>query len=127
MVVRRRIRCEGETVFFSCISQRIQDDAGLDARGPLLRIEIDDSIHVLGGIQDDRNIAALPRETRPPAAGENGRAKLSRDRHCLNHVVSVSRNNHANGHLAIVRSVGCIECAAASIKAHFAANSPAQI
>ena len=58
-------------------------------------------IHVLRCVQYDRNIAALTGQAGAPAACENGRAKLSRDHHCLNHVVSITWNNHANRHLAI--------------------------
>src|SRR6266566_1824347 len=67
-----RIGTKSEMVFLGLISQRVQDDAGLNSGESPVRIDLEDLVHLLGEVQDHRDIAALPGQTRAGPRGRTG-------------------------------------------------------
>ena len=59
------------------VAQRIEDDARLDAREPLRRIDLQDPVHVLREVEHDRDVAALAGEARAGAPRQDGRAIIA--------------------------------------------------
>src|SRR5581483_480190 len=65
---------------------------------------------------------ALTGEARSATAREHGRAEAPADGHGRDHVVRVARDDDADRHLAVVRPVGGVECAAPGVEADLAAH-----
>ena len=85
-------------------AQRVEHDAGLHAREPALRIELEDPVHVLREIEHDRDVAALAGEARAGAARQHRRAELAADRDGRRDVVGVAGHDEADRNLAVVRA-----------------------
>ncbi len=109
--VRRRIGRKGQLMLFCRIAKRIEDDARLDPRQACLRVERDDSPHVLRKIEHHRYVAALARDAGAAAARKHRRTELTARGDRCDHVVRVSRQHQANRYLPVVRGVRCIQCA----------------
>ena len=120
--MRRRVGAERQLVALRSIAQRIEHHARLDARKRLVRVDLQDSIHVLGEVQNHGNVAALAGQARASPARQHRRAEFAARRNRRLHVVRVARNHQTNGNLAIVRAVGGVQRPAAAIEAHFAAH-----
>ena len=120
------IGSEGEMEFFGRIPQIIAHDSGLNAGGSASRIDLDQVMHVLREIHQHGDVATLPRETGAAAARKDRRAELSAERDRFLHILRIPRNDHADGRLAVVRAVGSVERAAASVEADFAFDPAAQ-
>ena len=114
-----RIGTEGEMVFLGFISQRVQDDAGLNSGESPVRVDLQDLVHVLGEVQDHRDIAALPGQTRAGPSRQDRSAVFPARGHRGDHILFVTRNDKTDGNLAVVRAVRRIQGAAATIEAHF--------
>jgi hypothetical protein len=104
----------------------IKNDSGLDAGDAARGIDLENTVHVTGEIEDDRDIAAQACERGSAAAAEKRSAEFAAEGNRGQDIVGIAGKNHANGHLAIIRPVGGIEGAAAVIEANVAANSRAQ-
>ncbi len=100
---------------------------GSHAGQPPLRVELDDLVDVLGEVDDDGDVAALPGERRAAAAPKERRAVLAADAHGLDHVLDVARDDDADRHLAVVGGVGRVERAAAVVEADLAADVRSQL
>ena len=122
-VMGGRVGCKSELMKLGAIAQGIEDHAGLNASKPALGIEFQNLVHVGGEVQDDGDIATLSGKAGSRAARQHGRAKLSARRHGRDYVFSVARHHQADGNLAIVRAIGGVERAAATIEAHLPAQS----
>src|SRR5262245_9395421 len=109
------------------IAEGIEHHSGLHAREPLDRINLEDLVHVLREIQDDRDVAALAGKARPCAAGQHRGAEFPADGNCRHDVIAVTRNDEADRDLSIVRAVGGIERTAGAVEAHLAAYLPLQL
>ena len=107
---------------FRRVSQRVQDDARLDACDALDRIDLEDPVHVLGEVEDDGDVAALAGEAGPRAPGQHRRSMSATDRHGGDHIVRVSWDDEPDRNLTIVGPVGRVECAASRIEPHLASN-----
>ena len=107
-------------------AQMIEDDSGLHAGDAARGIDLENPRHVFGEIEDDGNVAALAGKRRAAAAAEQRRAELAAERNGGEYIVGVARENDTDGHLAVVGTVGRVECASAAVKADFAANLPAE-
>jgi hypothetical protein len=59
-------------------------------------------VHVFGKIEDDREVAALTRETCSRATREDGRIEGSAYSHCSDYVVFVERNDETDRDVAII-------------------------
>jgi hypothetical protein len=125
-VVAGGIGREGQVIFLGGVAQIVEDDAGLHAGDATLRIDLDDLGHVPGKIQNDGDVAALAGERGPAAAAEKGRGKFAAHGNCGENVIGIPRKDDADWNLAVVRSVGRVEGAAAVVKADISTYGRAQ-
>ena len=58
-IVSRRIGRESQLMDFGLVSESIQYNSRLNPRNSFVGIDLEDPVHVLGKIEDDRDIAAL--------------------------------------------------------------------
>src|SRR5438876_7626672 len=125
-VMRSGIRSEGQVVLLSGVAQMVENYTGLHPSDAARWIDLQNLRHVLGEIQHDSNIAALPGKRSSAAAAEDGRAEFPRQRNSRDHIIGIAGQHDSDRYLAIVRSVSGIKRAAARVEAHFAAKMPAQ-
>jgi hypothetical protein len=83
--------------------------------------------HVSGEVQNDGHVAALASKGCPTASAQDRSAVFTGKRNRGDDIISISRKDHPDGNLTIVRSVGCVESAGAAIEADPAANVAAQV
>ena len=100
----------------------VENYAGFDARDALRGINFEDACHVLGEVEHDGGVAALPGERSASAAGEQRSLVVAAEGHGGENVFFVARDDDADGDLAVVRAVGRVEGAATRVKAHFSAK-----
>ena len=117
-VVAGGIGGEGEVMFFGGVAEVVEDDAGLHAGDAAGGIDLENARHVLGEVEDDGDVAALSGEGGAAAAAEHGRIEFAAEGECGEDVVGVVRENYADGDLAVVRTVGRVEGAAAVVEAN---------
>ena len=108
------------------LAQVIEDHARLNPSHPLLRVKLQDVRHVLREVDDDGNIAALARQRGSAASAKDGRSKFPGQGHRRQHIFHIAGKHNSKRDLAIIRTVGGVQGAAAVIKAHFATNVSAQ-
>ena len=125
--VRRRIGSERQLMRFGGVAQRIEHHAGLHAREPADRIDLEDPVHVLREVEHHRDVAALAGEAGAGAPRQDRRVELPARRHRRDHIVGIARNDETDGNLTVVRAVGGVQRAAAAIEAHLAADHPLQL
>src|SRR5256886_12438210 len=113
-------------MLLSGVAQIVKDYAGLHPSDAARWIDLQNLRHVLGEIQHDGNIAALPGKRSSTAAAEDGRAEFPRQRDSRDHIISVAGQHDSDRHLTIIRPVSGVERAAARVEAHFAATMPAE-
>src|SRR5712671_4568741 len=118
----RRIRREGQLIFFSGAAEMIEHYPGLNPGDAARRIDLQNPRHVFGEIQDDGDVAALSCERGSSAAAKQRRSEFATERDDGQNIVHVARKHDANWHLAIIRAVGRVECAAAVVEAYVALN-----
>ena len=124
--VAGRIGAEGQIVLLRSAAQIIENNAWLDSRDPALGIKFQNLRHVLGEIEYDGDIAALPGKRSPAATAEDRCSMLAANRDRRDYVVRVFGKHHADRHLPVVRSICGVKGAAPVVKADFAADIPAQ-
>ncbi len=120
--VRRRIGAEREVMGLGGVAQRVQDDAGLDPRETPGRIDLQDPVHVLAEIEDDRHVAALARETGAGSPGEHRRSIVPADADGGDDVLGVTWDDEPNRNLTVVRAIGRVQRSAPAVEADLAAN-----
>jgi hypothetical protein len=113
-------------MFFGCVAELIQNDSGLDARDAAFGIDLENLSHVLREVKNNGNVAALSGEGGPTAATEKRSAELAADGDGGEDVVGITRKNHADRNLAVVRTIGGVEGAAAIVELHVAADLSSQ-
>ena len=118
--VRGGIGAERQLMFLRAVAQRIQNDAGLDAREFSGRVDLQNLVHVLREVQNHGDVAGLPGEARAGAARQDRRAEFPARGHRRDHIVVIARNHEANRNLAVIRAVGGIQRAASAVEAHLA-------
>ena len=121
-VVGGRVGRKGQLDGFRLVAQRVEHHARLHAGESSLRVELEDPIHVLGEIEHHGDIAALAGQAGACSARQNRGAVFAAGRHGSHHVVGIARHDQADGNLAVVRSVGGVHRAAATIETDFALN-----
>ena len=124
--MRSRIGRKCELVFFRRIAQFVQYNSRLHHRHPPCWINLQNLRHVLGKIQNDRDIAALTGKRRPATSAQQGCAKLARRRDGGNHIVIISGKYDTDWDLPVVGSIRCVKRAAAIVEADFALHPAAQ-
>ena len=127
VVVRRGIGSEGEVPLLRLVAERVEHQAGLHARAPVLVVDLEDAVQVLRAVDDDRHIAALPGQAGATATHRDGRAKVARRGHCLHHVLHAARHHHPDGDLPVVGAIRRVEGAAAVVESHLAPHPAAQL
>jgi hypothetical protein len=110
-------------VFFSGVPEVIENDSGLDAGDAFCRVDLEDLSHVLGEVEDDRNIAALSGERGSATTAEQRSAELTADRNGGFDVVGIAWENYTDGNLAVVGTVGGVKGAAAVVETDIAADA----
>src|ERR1700736_212811 len=120
------IGSEGEVVLFGGVAKVIEHHAGLHASDAASGIDLENTCHVLGEIQHDSDIAALPGERCAATAAEQGRTEFAASRNCGEDVVGIVRKNYADRNLTVVGAVGRVERAATVVKANVATDLKAQ-
>src|SRR5580693_7905781 len=105
-VVRGRVGCEGEMVFFGGVAEGVEHDSGLHTGDAARGIDLENLIHVAGKIEDDGDVAALSGERGAAAAAEQRRIEFTAERDCGDYVVNVAGKNYADRNLAVVGTVG---------------------
>ena len=105
VVVRGRIGPEGQAMFFRLTPQIVQHAAGLHPGIALLHIQLDNAVQIFREVDDHRDIAALPGETRAAAAIGDRRAEAAADRDRALHLFQRLRNHDADRHLAVIRCI----------------------
>jgi hypothetical protein len=101
-IVSRRIGRERQVMDFRLVSQSIQHNARLNPRNFFVGIDLEDPVHVLRKIEDDRNIAALSGKTRPGAASQDRSTVLLADSYGCNDVIGVTWDHESDGNLPVV-------------------------
>ena len=127
MIVRRGIRREREVPLFRFGAQDIEHQAGLHACLAAVVVELDKPVQVLRAVDDERDVAALPRQASPTAAHGDRCAEPARRRDRLEDVLRRPWDDDTNGHLAIVGAVGRVQRTTAAVEPHFAADASAQL
>src|SRR5690625_27384 len=120
VVVRRRIRPEGQVVLLGGAAEVIEDEAGLDAGGTGVGVEGDEVAEILRHIEDDGDVAALPGEARSAAASEYWGAVVAADPDRGDEVIGVVGDDDADRDLAVVRAIGRVEGSRARVEADLA-------
>jgi hypothetical protein len=100
----------------------VEHNSGLNAGDAAGRIDFENPRHVLGKIEDDRDVAALPGKRCAAAAAEQRRPELTAQRDSGKNIVVIARQHDADRNLPVVGAVGRVERAAALIEADFAAD-----
>ncbi len=116
------IGAEGQMEFLGGIAQMIKDDAGLNASDSAVWIDLQNSGHVLGKIEDHGDIAALASQRSAAATGKNGCAKFPRDGNRGAYIVYAARNYDSEWNLAIIGTVRGVQGATTIVEADFTAN-----
>ena len=122
-----RVGGEGKVVFFGGIAQPVEHDAGLHPGELLRRVQFQNGVHIFREVDDHGHVAALAGKAGAASARENGCAQLPACGHGSHNVGLVQRQHQADGHLAIVGSVGRIESARSLVEADLAAHHLAQL
>ena len=89
--------------------QLVQDDAGLDASPSLFGIHLEDSVEILGHVQDDCSADGLTAEGRPGAAGQDRHGRPPADIHHGQDVLFRLRDYQAEGLDLVDAGVGAVE------------------
>ena len=120
VVVRGRVRAEGEAVPLGRGAQHVEDHARLDPGEPALRVHCQHPVEVLREVDHDGDVAALPGQAGAAAAGQHRHPGLAAARHRGDHVLGAPGNDHADRHLPVVGGVGGVRAAAAGVEADLA-------
>jgi hypothetical protein len=97
-----RIGSEREVVHFGRVAQRIENQTRLNPGETLNRIDFQNPVHVLGEVENDGDVAALPRQARAGASRQNRRAVLPAHGHRRDNVVGVLGDNKTDWDLSVI-------------------------
>src|SRR3984885_11471507 len=115
-VVGRGVGSKGQLVDFCLIAERVEHHTGLHAGEALLRINLEDPIHVLGEVEHHGYVAALARQAGACSAGQYRRSVLAASCHGSHYIVGIAGDHQTDGNLAVVRSVGRVHGATSAIE-----------
>ena len=120
--MRGGIGTEGEMVFFGGGAEVVEHHSGLNARDAAGGIDLQDTRHVFGKIENYGDVTALAGKRCAAATAEKRSAKLTAERDGGDHVFDIAGKNNSDGDLPVVRAVGGVEGARARVEMDFAAN-----
>ncbi len=89
-IMSGRVGCERQLMSFSLIAEGIEDNAGLHPGESLLRVELEDPVHVLGEIEHHGDIAALAGQAGACSARQDWGSVFAAGRHGSHHVGSIA-------------------------------------
>jgi hypothetical protein len=89
-------------VFLGGVAQRVEHNTGLHAGVTLLRVQLEERVHVFGKIEHDSDIAALPGQAGAAAAREDRRVELATRADRGDDVLFILWNNQADWNLPVV-------------------------
>ncbi len=124
-IVGGGVRCESQVMFLSGSAQVVENHARLDSGDAAYGIDLQNPVHILGKIENDRHVTALSGQRSTSTAAENGRTELAGQGDGCDDVVCVTRDDNPDWNLAVARSVSRVERTAALVKAHLTAKMAA--
>ena len=124
---RRHVGCELEGMRRQHPVQLIAHHAGLHARPAFLDVHLEDLVHVLGEVDDDRPRDCLPGEARAAAACQQWHRVFRRHRHRAPHILIVQGHDDADGRNAVRAGIGRVERPRSRIEADFTADTRAEV
>jgi hypothetical protein len=86
------------------------------------RIDLQDPVHVLREIQNDRHVAALTREAGAGSPRQYRRSISAARRYGCDYIIVISRNDKPDRNLSVVRTIGGVQRTTAAVEADLAAN-----
>src|SRR5205823_13908243 len=82
---------------------------------------------ILGEVDHDGDVAALPGEARTPAARKHGRTVLAAQGDGLDHLLDRLGEHDSDGNLPVVRTVGRVQRAVPAAEPHLALDLAAHV
>jgi hypothetical protein len=113
-------------VLLGLLAEPVEHDAGLDAREPTLRVDLEHAVQVLREVDDDGDVDRLAGEARAAAARGDRRLMVTAGLHRRDDVVDRPREDDADRHLAIVRAGRRVQPAVAVGEPNLALDRRAQ-
>jgi hypothetical protein len=101
-IVSRRIGRKSQLMGLRLVSESVQHNSRLNPRNFFVGIDLEDPVHVLREIENDRDITALPGETSSGTASQDGSTVLPARSNRRNHVFDVPRDHQSDGDLPVV-------------------------
>src|SRR5215831_3949704 len=95
-IMRRRIRRKRQVIFLSGVTKMVENDTRLYARYATVGIYRKDVPHVLCEVENHCRIAALSCQGGSSSATEEGHAEFTADRDRSDHIIGITRKNHAD-------------------------------
>jgi hypothetical protein len=126
-IVSGGIGCESEVVLFSGGAKMIEHDSGLYAGDAAGGIDFQDLRHVPRKIEYDSDVAALPGKRCAAATAEQGHAELAAECNRCQNIIGIARVHYADGDLAVVGAVRCVESASTAIETDVPARSATKL
>ncbi len=126
VVVGGGVGRERQVVLLGALAQAVEDQPGLHARAARRRIEPEDAVDELRGVDHQRHVAALAGERSAAAARDDRGAVLVRAGHRLDDVLHRARDHHSDRHLPVVRAVRGVQGAAPGVEPDLAGDAGAQ-
>jgi hypothetical protein len=105
----------------------IEWNTGLNPGAFLFRIDLKNVVQVLGKVDHDGDIAALPGKACAATASQDRCAVFACQSNRLDDIFDRLRDHDANRHLAVVGAIRGIESAAPVVKADLTADYTAQV
>lgn len=127
MVMGGWIWPEYEAVLPGFAAKIIENAAGLDAAEFFFPVHVQHAPHILGHVNHNSDVAALPREAGPAAPVEHGHFVPTANSHRAHDIFFVARDYNTDWHLAIVGSIGGVERPAPVVESNFAPNERFQL
>src|ERR1700730_8349347 len=102
------------------------NDARLNHGDPPLDIDLKNRVHVLGEVEYERSVAGLAGERGAAAARQYGNMIRVGEFDRVYDVALVTRDDHADGHAAVIGGISRIKREASGIKAHLRLDRPVE-
>jgi hypothetical protein len=109
-------------MLFGFGAEVVEDDARFDPGNAATGVNLKDLCHILRKVEDDGRVAALSCERGTGATGEQRSAILAAKGDGGKYILFIARDDDTDGNLAVVRTVGGVEGAAAGVEADFSAE-----
>jgi hypothetical protein len=126
-VVRGWIGRQRKPVRGGRVAQLIADDAGLHAGKPVLGIEFDDAVEVLGEVDEHTSVDALPGQPGAAAAGGDRQLILTAQLDGGDDIVGIAGKHDPGRNLTIDGGIVGVQRAITRRETHFACDCTAQL